>query len=290
MQTLAELTMQLGECPRWNVQDKAWYWVDIIGRTFYRFDTSLNALEQRVFEFQPACFAFTESNEIVLSTSSGLYLLESFNGMLSQISHPEAHLPKQRFNDGTPTPDGDFIIGSIGDGENPTGVSYHFYWEQGEVRYQEIESGFAIINGQGFSPDGKFYYVTDTPEQVIYRQPYDAAAKTLGRKEVFYSCKKEEYPDGAAIDSEGNYWVAMYGSSKISVISPGGKKLNDIALPVSQPTMVAFGGEDMKQVIVTSAAQGLSNDNLKKEPQAGSVLIFDAESEGLLPSRIKTQK
>ena len=288
MQTLAKLTMQLGECPRWNAQDQTWYWVDIVGRTFYCMDSNSNSLQQRVFEFQPACFAFTESDEIVLSSSSGLYLLEDFNSELKQISHPEAHLPNHRFNDGTPTPDGDFIIGSIGDGDKPTGTSYRFYWENNTLQYHEIESGYTIINGQGFSPDGQYYYVTDTPEQIIYRQRYNATEKTFTAKEVFYRCNQDEYPDGAAIDSEGNYWVAMYGAAKIAVISPNGEKIKDIALPISQPTMIAFGGEDMKQAIVTTAAQGLSNDELKKEPLAGSVLLFDVDTMGELPTRIKT--
>jgi sugar lactone lactonase YvrE len=290
MQPLVKLSMQLGECPRWNSQDQAWYWVDILGNTLYRFHCNTDKLEQRVFDFQPACFAFTEANSILLSSSSGVYLLEDFNGELELLCNPETHIPGNRFNDGTSTPDGDFIVGSIGDGQSPTGISYRFYWENNTLQYQEIESGYTIINGQGFSPDGQYYYVTDTPEQIIYRQRYNATEKTLSAKEVFYRCNQDEYPDGAAIDSEGNYWVAMYGAAKIAVISPNGEKIKDIALPVSQPTMIAFGGDDLSQALITTAAQGLSNDDLKQEPLAGSVLIFDGAAEGCLPIRVKTQK
>jgi sugar lactone lactonase YvrE len=289
MQSLAKLSMQLGECPRWNTEDQSWYWVDILGNTFYRYHCATEQLEQRVFEFQPACFAFTDANGILLSSSSGVYLLEDFNGELKLLCNPENHIPENRFNDGSPTPEGDFIIGSIGNGQNPAGISYRFYWENNTLQYYEIESGYTIINGQGFSPDGQYYYVTDTPEQIIYRQRYNATEKTFSAKEVFYRCNQDEYPDGAAIDSEGNYWVAMYGAAKIAVISPNGEKIKDIALPVSQPTMIAFGGDNLSQAMITTAAQGLSETQLENEPLAGSVLVFDAKAHGHLPSRIKTQ-
>jgi sugar lactone lactonase YvrE len=288
MQTLAKLSMQLGECPRWNATEHQWYWVDILGNSLYRFSPGTNELTQREFPFQTACFAFTQNNQIVLSSSNGIYLLNSFDGDANQIANPENHLPDNRFNDGTPTPEGDFIIGSIGDGEHPVGTTYRFSFREGACLTEEIESGFRIINAQAFSPDGTRYYVTDTPEQVVYKQSYDAITKTLGPKEVFYQCESDEYPDGAGVDTDGNFWVAMYGSSKIVVISPEGNKLKEIELPVSQPTMVAFGGENMNQLIVTSAAQNLSPADLEKEPLAGSVLIMDIDETGTLPSLVKT--
>lgn len=286
MKVLAKLNMQLGECPRWNVIEQNWYWVDISGQVFYRYITATEKLEQRELNFQPACFAFTEENAIILTSSQGIYRLDDFHGELDLIANPEQHIPDNRFNDGTPTPEGDFIIGSIGNGKEPDGTTYRLAKTNSTYSTKIIEENFTIINGQAFSPCGNFYYLTDTPTQVIYRQSYDKTSNSLGPKEVFYRCKPDEYPDGAAVDIDGNYWVAMYGSSKISIITPEGNKLKDIKLPASQPTMVAFGGENLNQLLVTTAAQWLPEDQKIKEPDAGSVFIMDTEIVGTLPTKL----
>jgi sugar lactone lactonase YvrE len=166
---------------------------------------------------------------------------------------------------------------------------YHFDISKKGVSYHTVSRGFRIINGQAFSPDGLWFYITDTPTQQILRYPFDQKTKQLGDAQLFYKFTQEdEFPDGAAVDAHGNYWIAMYGTGKICVISAQGEKIDEIFLPVSQPTMIAFGGEDLDKLIVTSAAQGLTKQALVKEPLAGSVLIIDVNRKGTLPYRLNT--
>lgn len=276
LSVLAELDMTLGECPRWNAGEAAWYWVDIIGHTLYRFDTGDNRLTQQTFSFQPACFAFTATGRLILSSSQGLYLLPAFGRDPQLLADPEAGQNDQRFNDGTVLPNGDFVVGSIGDGNHATGVRYRFRFNEGPAQTTVLETGYTIINTQCCSPDGHWCYVADTPEQVIYRQTIGEQG-ILGKKERFYRCNDDEYPDGAATDSDGNLWVAMFGSSKIAVISPAGVKIKEIRLPAQQPTMVAFGGADRQQLIVTTARADLPDDAAIEN---GSVLILETQATG----------
>jgi sugar lactone lactonase YvrE len=274
--------MPLGECPRWHAREKAWYWVDIIGKSLHRYLNEQH--EVKSLDFEPAFFAFTEENQIILTGHGGVYHLIDFDAVPEKLLDP-ARDESLRFNDGTTTPDGDFIAGTIGNGSDPVGNSYRFGFLGMGVAYDVLQRGFAIINGQCFSPDGKHYYVTDTPTQTIWR--YDYNLGQLTNKTCFYTCEENEYPDGAAVDSQGNYWVAMYGTGKISVLSPEGKKLKDISLPVNQPTMVAFGGNDLDEVLVTSAAQNLSAEQLSAEPLAGSVLLLKTDVTGFYPTEIQ---
>lgn len=291
IKTLAQLNMQLGECPRWNEQERSWYWVDILGKALYRYNTLNQQLSSRIFDFNPACFAFTKTNQIILTASSGLFLLENFSAAVQFIIDPESDQPTQRFNDGVPTPDGNLLAGTIGDATTATGNLYYFDIGQASISHQTVMKGFIIINGQAFSPDGKWLYITDTPKQKILKHPYNSGTKKLGKAQLFFKFTQEdEYPDGAAIDAEGNYWIAMYGAGKICVISPEGNKIDEIYLPISQPTMVAFGGENLKQLIITSAAQDLNQERLEKEPLAGSVLVLDISKKGALPFRLNTYK
>ncbi len=65
-------------------------------------------------------------------------------------------------------------------------------------------------------------------------------------------------PDGAAVDIDGFYWCAIHGGSRIRRFAPDGAIDRDVMLPVSQPTMCAFGGEGRDVLYVTSATDGLS--------------------------------
>lgn len=285
---LAELNMSLGECPRWNRQEQAWYWVDITEGMLYRFCTQSEVLSHRRFPFKTAVFFFTEKNHIVLTGSNGLYLLESFHSDEIFLGNPETDQPANRFNDGVSTPEGGFIAGTIGDGSQPVGSNYQFEFINGALNTKLLKGEYSIINGQAFSPNGKWYYVTDTPTQEILKYPYDSEQRSFGEAQLFFSFKAtNEFPDGAAIDGAGNYWVALYGSGKVCQISPEGKRLQTIDLPLSQPTMLAFGGPSLTQLIVTSAKQGLTDNQLLDEPLAGSVLLIDTTTVGLEPTAVK---
>ncbi len=289
IQTFATLTMELGECPRWNVREQAWYWVDITGKTLYRALADGQNLQSQVFSFKPACFGFTQTNAIVLTSSDGVYLLEAFGSNPIQISNVETHLPEHRFNDGLTTPNGNFIAGSLSDGDTANGTSYLFEFTQNQtLEHKVIHKDYKIINGQAFSPDGHWYYVTDTPTSRILKYPFNADDNSFGQSQVFYQFEQGvEHPDGAAIDAEGNYWIALWGSSKICVISPEGVRLKEIDLPASQPSMVAFGGPLMNQLLITTARQDLTEQQCAQQPLAGSVLITTVDNTGIaLPNII----
>lgn len=275
-QLLIKLDMALGECPRWAEHENAWYWVDITGQTLYRYPLASAQLDSRWFPFQPACFAFAQDHSLILSSSEGLFRLATFESEPEFLLDPEAELADQRFNDGTVLPNGDLIIGSIGDGEHATGVRYRFHWREKRLESDVIEQGYAIINAQCCSPDGRWCYVADTPTQRIDRQEVFEDG-TLGKREPFYLCAADEFPDGAATDMNGNLWVAMYGSGQITVISPMGTKLRSIPVPATQPTMIAFGGANRRTLLVTTARQGLPDD---APIENGSVLLLQTEATG----------
>ena len=60
-------------------------------------------------------------------------------------------------------------------------------------------------------------------------------------------------PDGATVDSQGNYWCAMFEGQRLLKLSPAGTVLEELALPVRCPTMPCFGGDDLRTLYVTSA-------------------------------------
>jgi sugar lactone lactonase YvrE len=52
-------------------------------------------------------------------------------------------------------------------------------------------------------------------------------------------------------------------------------------MPVPQVTSVAFGGDRLDQMFVTTARRGLTEDQLKEAPLSGGLFMIDAGVAGL---------
>jgi sugar lactone lactonase YvrE len=92
-------------------------------------------------------------------------------------------------------------------------------------------------------------------------------------------------PDGGAVDSAGNYWVAFYRGGRVLQISPLGDVLAEYAVPAMCPTMCAFGGEDLRTLYVTSARQQRDADELARLPQSGGIFAMRVDTPGLPEAR-----
>lgn len=112
-------------------------------------------------------------------------------------------------------------------------------------------------NGLAFSPDEKFFYVTNWDIRDIHH------TKTIWRYEVnpdgtlsngriffdFNFTEDEEALDGLKIDKEGNLFVSAPGG--IWIISPDAKLLGKIVTP-ERPANLAWGDQDAKTLYLTA--------------------------------------
>lgn len=63
--------------------------------------------------------------------------------------------------------------------------------------------------------------------------------------------------------------------------TPDGRIDRDIALPVTNPTCLCFGGRDYRTLFVTTATKFLDAKQRREEPLAGSVLAIDGAGQGV---------
>ena len=87
-------------------------------------------------------------------------------------------------------------------------------------------------NGIGFSPDGKFLYVSNTQPHMFVNRYQVKADGTLGAPTVLISYPddaKADAPDGLKLDSAGDVWTT--GPGGIRIVTPQGKVLGQIKLP-----------------------------------------------------------
>ena len=146
----------------------------------------------------------------------------------------------------------------------------------------EAFRGFTISNGVAWSPDGRTMYHSDTPAHVVRAFDYDVASGAMSNERVFRQWNGEtDRPDGAAVDSAGNYWSAFYRGGKVVQISPGGETLAEFPVPAMCPTMCAFGGPDLRTLYVTSARGGRDAAELARLPQSGGIFAMTVDVPGL---------
>jgi sugar lactone lactonase YvrE len=82
-------------------------------------------------------------------------------------------------------------------------------------------------------------------------------------------------------DSEGGLWIAHWGASKVTRHAPDGRITRTIMLPCSQITSCAFGGPTLTTMFITTAADGLSPQQLEREPLAGGLFALDLDIAGV---------
>lgn len=122
-----------------------------------------------------------------------------------------------------------------------------------------LVDGLIVQNGLAWSPDGRTMYLSDShpSSRLIWAFDYDPDSGTPSRRRVFADLNKHRgRPDGAAMDVDGCYWICANDAGCLLRFTPDGKLDRTIELPAKKPSMCAFGGADMKTMIVTSISLG----------------------------------
>lgn len=282
VKAFSEQRAQLAECPLWEPRQQALYWVDIDGRAIHRRRLDGSSQESWSLPTEPGCIA-RASDGLVVAMRSGIFHLNTESGRISQLAAAPYDTSIQRFNDGRCDAQGRLWVGTIHEPRNgPHGTLYCF--EKGRLR--DVGLHVTVANGLAFSPDRRTMYHADTKAHVVRAFPFDEESGELGTARIlrqFDAQRGPAYggrPDGAAVDEDGNYWVAMYEGGCLLQLSPSGEILNKQLLPVRCPTMPAFGGEDMRTLFVTSASHGRPPEELAQFPQSGQVLCLQAPCAG----------
>ncbi|MDL4861332.1 SMP-30/gluconolactonase/LRE family protein [Halomonas elongata] len=284
VQVAVELDMSLGESPLWSVARQTLHWVDINHGVIHVWQPDRHAAPSRIeLDEKVGCIALCEEG-LLAATASGIIRLRlPFDGRTERLAeNPEWHDGKgNRFNDGRCDAAGRFWAGTIAaDEATPSAALYCF--EGGEL--VQRWSGLGIANGLAFSPDRRWLYHTDSLTRRILRYPFDVETGRTGEPRVWADLDAlglPGVPDGAAVDSEGCYWSALYGGGRIVRFSPAGRLEASFELPCPHPTMVAFGGPDLRTLYITTATQHLNDEERKRWPAAGSLLRMPAPVAGL---------
>jgi sugar lactone lactonase YvrE len=276
----------LGEGVLWdNIGQKVW-WTDIQARLLYRYHPRSRGLERFELPERLGSFGFIEgSDAIIAAFESGFARFHPESGALDWISRPAHAATNVRFNDGRVDRQGRFWAGSMLEGRGmPSGKLYCLDAGQPSEHLHSIH----ISNSVCFSPDGRHLYFADTPKRTIVRFDVDPASASLSNRQPFVTTPEGAYPDGSNVDAAGHVWNAQWGAARVMRYAPDGSVSGSVELPVSQPTCIAFGGEALKHLFVTTARQDLGAEALKGQPQAGDLFVFETDVQGCIEPRYRS--
>jgi sugar lactone lactonase YvrE len=220
------------------------------------------------------------SGGFVVALRSGLWLARADGTPERKVAAAPYDPAYHRFNDGRCDPAGRFFAGSMNEKRDANSAS--LIRLDSDFRVTRILGDMMVSNGLAWSPDGRTMYHADTPTHTIRAFDYDVASGMPSSPRVFAQWDGEtDRPDGAAVDSAGNYWSAFYRGGKVVKLSPRGDVLAEYATPALCPTMCAFGGADLRTLYVTSARQMREADELARLPQSGGIFALAVDTPGL---------
>ena len=254
----------LGEGPLWHPERAQLFWFDILGKRLLSRDGD-RPLDWSFGEMVSAA-GWVDRDTLLLASETGLWRFDIGSGARRLVAPLEADNPLTRSNDGRADPQGGFWIGTMGKEAQPgMGAIYRFY--RGALR--KLFDAVTIPNAISFSPDRRTAYFADTTTQTVQRVALDVQGWPAGAPTLFIDMRPEQrFPDGAVCDAEGGLWVAQWGSGRVARYRTEGGFDRALALGGTQSSCPAFGGTQLRDLFVTSAAQGLPAD------EAGQGCVF----------------
>lgn len=278
----------LGESPLWHPTEQVLYWCDIPGRQLHRYDPASQQHQQWSFHTEVACCAAREQGGLLLALRDGLWHFNPADGTRTQVSAAPYAQATERYNDGKVDAQGRFWCGTIYEPrDTPSAGLYR--WANGQLTH--AAGDITVSNGLAWSPHSRTLYWADTPAHVVYACDFDAQHGTLSHRRVFARFTPRDparplasyggRPDGAAVDAEGCYWVAMFEGACVQRFTPSGELLHVLHLPVRCPTMPCFGGPDLRTLYITTSREKRSAEELAAMPLSGRVLRLRVDVPGL---------
>ncbi|MBS1597876.1 MAG: SMP-30/gluconolactonase/LRE family protein [Bacteroidetes bacterium] len=286
MQTFTALSFcasqcQLAEGPMWHKQRKTYLWVDIDGYGFY--ECASPGVKPVFFNTPDKVSLIVEYDYdiVLLAIKGGLIKYDLRSGKYDWLVDLDKQIINNRCNDGACDSKGRLWIGTMDMKFKPGAGTLYCIDEH--LLSKKMLPNTTISNGLVWSLDNKKLYYIDTPTQKVQSFIFDELSGNIHfEKDVIHIPKEKGSPDGMAIDEEGMLWIAQWGGFGVYRWNPiTGEQIGFIQLPVPNVSSCAFVGKSLDQLLITTARQDLSPDDLKKYPQSGDVFIASPGVKGV---------
>ena len=249
-------------------------------RVLHRHDVRTGSNHAQALECRLTALGLTQRDELIACGDCGfarLRMAPDLSVCIGEVLASPTERPGNRFNDGKVDDRGRFWAGTMDDAER--GAYGTLYRLDPGGAAQPIRTGISVPNGPCFLADGTML-TTDSPHGRITAVELDEAGEPVAEREFAHFGASEGFPDGMTVDAEDHIWVAFWDGWCVRRLSPAGRVVAEIGLPVQRPTSPVFGGPALQQLYVTTATTGLSAAALADQPLAGSLLRCEPGVQG----------
>jgi D-xylonolactonase len=243
-----------GEGPVWDADTKTLFWTDCVGLRFCSFHQNSGRHEIVKQGLEINGYALNRPGGYVIANSNGIWLWDGANDL--RLIAKQAQGAKCQMNDAIADPEGRFFTGSLFyDGQNKYDLGKLIRVDR-DATVHVVDDGIHLANGLAFSPDEHILYFTDSAARRIYAYDYDRSTGNIRNRRVLVQVPTEEgLPDGLTVDAAGFLWSAQWYGGCVVRYDPDGRMERRIAVPAKQTSSVAFGGGDLTDIFITSAAK-----------------------------------
>jgi xylono-1,5-lactonase len=284
IKTIWPAELDLGEGPLWHAASGRFFFVDIHGCAVHAWHAATGlrqswAMPERIGWL----IARRDGDGFMAGFQSGFVRLWLEPALrIAPLGSPHAGHADVRLNDARADCHGRIWAGSMNSRDSSRADGQLTRLEP-DGRFTVVEQGIHIANGPCISEDGRHMLHTDSGLGRVYSYRLSPLGELMDKQAWKRFGGKQGTPDGMTMDAEGNVWIAFWGGACIRQFTADGALLQRIDLPALQITSMAFGGEDLKSLVVTSARHGMTAVQLAQYPASGSVFLLRPGVAGLLP-------
>jgi sugar lactone lactonase YvrE len=204
-----------------------------------------------------ACIAPMAAGGLLGAMENGLFHLrpgadgELASEGISSVEHARADM---RFNDGRCDRRGRFWVSSMVRDMSLAAADGALYRFDAQGLSAPLVRGLITGNGLAFSPAGDRLYLSDSHPRVRRIWAFDLRddGQLSERREFVDMNQHPGHPDSAAVDADGCYWTCANDAGALLRFTPEGRLDRTLRLPVSKPSMCAFGGPTLEHLFVTT--------------------------------------
>lgn len=273
-----------GESPVWHAARAVLLFADIPAGRIHSFDPVSGERTSWKLPEVVGSFGVCESGRLVVALRERVVLYDLDLDIITPLIAPLGLPPQTRLNDGKVGPDGAFWVGAMDGAKQPTAKLYRV---TADGRAEVKSEGYVTANGLAWSPDTRVMYHSDSRLARIDAWNFDAGSGAISNRRVFATSDNDNgRPDGAATDTDGNYWSSGVSAACLNVFAPDGAQVAKIPMPVPGTTMPCFTPHGL---FVTSLRDGRDEATLAAHPTMGGLFRLHVAATGVPVSRFADQ-
>lgn len=269
---------RLAEGPIWDSARRRVLWVDVLAGTVYQGLLDGHAIEVVALHHvdgMVSAVAVAPDGTLLVAAQERLIVLRP-DGTQQDGPRIVPSGENRRLNDAGTDPAGRFLVGTLClDAGSGTEVLTRL---ETDGRLTELDKDLTLSNGLAWSTDGSCMYSVDTLRRTVFMRGYEPSTGAMGERQVFVQVENG-LPDGIAVDADDHVWVAVWGAGLVRRYAPDGSPVEQLSVPAPHTSSVAFAGEDLRTLVVTTATVNLSAEQLHA-PDSGRLFTARVDVEG----------